>query len=344
MEYNRTKISLLGLAVGDALSWQAMFNRSFQYPVWTRRVRREIDADSEKNNILKLNLPFSLNNQPDLFNLSPTDDTEWAAFTARIIAKDKGEYIYESHLEGWKKLASDISEVKGSVAVIGALKNIKKGLNPPASGNDQPHFFDDSAMVRASVIGSVYCKKISDAVDFISADASITNSLDGVWAAKAFGAAISSACAGNDIDFVIHSALEQIPNQSWLHLKVKEALNITSNSNSLFQALPLLHDIIIDHSYNYGSSAPDNLALSLAIFSLSGGKLFPGISSAACLSKTADSVPAFVGALCGACSAEELPATWYKSLSSLRGICIPSLKGTNYLELADVLNSFTIDN
>lgn len=343
MKYQRTKNTLLGLAVGDALSWQSLFHRGYDLPFWTRRLRREIDVESEDKGIIKLNLPFSLNNPADTFKMSPTDDSEWAAFTALLII-EKESYDIDTHIKAWQKLALIKNEIRGSIAVIGALDNINKGLNPPETGNDNPHYFDDTAMTRAVVIGAFYAGRVDDARKYSSIDASITNSLDGVWAAQSIASATSTACVKSDIDEIIKCALEPIPENSWLYLKVKEALEIVEEHTSVISALPVLYDEIIDHSYNYGTSAPDNLALTLALFKLCKGDLTTGVTAASSLAKTADSVPAFVGALCGALSNEPFEEQWVKKLSTLKGICIPYLKGENFYNLADKLNELTTKN
>lgn len=339
MSYQRTRNSLLGLAAGDAISWQAMYHRSNELPFWTRRLRREIDAESEETGIVRPNLPFSLNNPADAFKFSSTDDTEWAAFTALKLIENEGVYDYKSHLAAWNELAESEEKVTGSVAIIAAMDNMRKGKVPPVTGNDNPHFFDDSAMMRAVPIGALYAGRLQKASEYTALEASVTNAYDGIWAAQAMSAAVSSACAGSKPDTVISAAIAQLPENSWVRLKVTEAQSIAAKCVSVFQALPILNDEIIEHSYNYGTTAVDNLALTLSIFRLVRASLTEGILAAASLAKTADSVPAFVGALCGAANDNEIPSSWTNSLNSLRGICIPSLKGQKYVNIASELNS-----
>ena len=57
----RAKNAMIGLAIGDSISWTSMFHRSVLLPQWTRRIRREIDASSETTNVLLTPMPFSLN-------------------------------------------------------------------------------------------------------------------------------------------------------------------------------------------------------------------------------------------------------------------------------------------
>jgi ADP-ribosylglycohydrolase len=344
VEYIRTKNALLGLAAGDALSWQALYHKSYALPFWTRRLRREIDVESEKEGIVRLNLPFSLNVPVDPFFISPTDDTEWAAFTAGTIISNNGEYNFNSHLEAWKKLAKNYQDIRGSISIKGALNNLNKGIFPPASGNDNPHYFDDSAMTRAVVIGSLFPGEKEKAAEYAGEEASVTNSLEGVWAAKAMAAAVSSACSGANIDKIISAALEQVRSSGWIREKLAKAIGIVEKHKNIFSCLPVLYDEIIDHSYNYGVSAPENLALSLALFIVSKRDITAGITAASSLAKTADSVAAFTGALCGACSDDPFEEEWVGRFNSLKGICIPELEGKNFNNIADKINSFAANN
>ncbi|MBI2427417.1 MAG: hypothetical protein HYV29_01210 [Ignavibacteriales bacterium] len=81
----RARNAMVGLAIGDAISWTSMFQRSFLLPPWTRRIRREIDTSSEATNVIVTPMPFSLNQPAQHFDISPTMNTEWSAFSAEIL-------------------------------------------------------------------------------------------------------------------------------------------------------------------------------------------------------------------------------------------------------------------
>ena len=333
----RIENALFGLALGDALSWQSLYHRAYDLPFWTRRLRREIDVESENAGIIRLNLPFSLNCPVESFKMSPTDDTEWAAFTINQILKQQ-EYNNDKHIEAWKSLSESNETIRGSVSVIGAIKNFQKGLLPPETGSDNPHYFDDAAMTRGIVIGLCFKGDTMEAFKQAGMNASITNSLDGVWAAQSIASAVSVACNSDSVDEVIKTAIDSIPIDSWLYQKVNKAIDIAGKNGSLLGALPDLHDEIIDHSYNYGTSAPDNLALALAIFKLCEGEITLGITSSTSLAKTADSVPSFVGALCGALRHDPLDTSWINRMGEFKGICVPEMKGVNYKKMVSEFN------
>lgn len=337
----RTKNAMIGLAIGDAISWTAMFNRSYLLPEWTRRKRREIDFDSESTNVIALPMPFSLNQDATHFDISPTDDTEWAAFTTEILLSEVDIFSKDHWASNWIKLAESKDTVRGSVGLKTALHNLRNGILPPQCGKENPHYFDDSAMSRAIPIGVFCFGKPDNAIRITEIDASITNYEDGVWAAQAMSAAISLTCVGEDILDAIEIGRKSLPESSWTRRLVDEAIKITDNCDSIFSVLPELHDKIVNREYSYGNVAPETLALTFAIARLHGNNFEQAVTTASSFSKSGETLPAMVGALVGASQSNPIASeTWLKAIEKLKGICLPALSGKNYLELIERLSIF----
>lgn len=336
--------AMLGLAMGDALSWPAMFHRSHLLPPWTRRIRREMDTASEGSNILALAMPFSLNQPAEFFDIAPTDDSEWAAFTTNILLKKDDEFE-RALRDAWLTLAQTGENVRGSVSVQAALKNLLKGYLPPKSGRENPHYFDDGALSRAVPIG-VFCAGNPEKAALMAAlDASVTNAEDGVWAAQGFAAAISLACVGKDINEILDASLQFFPQTSLIRRRVVEALAFAHDGGSLFSIHPIIQNKIINREYSYGNAAPETLALTFLIAKLIGHDFERAVTTATSFAKTADSLPATVGALVGAMNSEVISSeSWLAAITTLKGICIPSLAGTNFLELTDRLVDSALRN
>lgn len=334
----RARNAMIGLAIGDALSWSSLFHRSFLLPQWTRRIRREIEIDSENKNVITYPLPFSLNQDPAHFDISPTDDTEWAAFTAEILINSDGISYQKKAYEEWTKIADSNEKIRGSVGVMASLTNLKKSIQPPQSGRENPHYFDDSAMPRAVPIGIVYAGQPDRAALLAEIDASITNYEDGIWAAKALAAAISTACSGAKIYDVIETALAYLPKSSWVRRSVEDAFLIIKGTDSIFSSIPELQKEIVNREYSYGNAAPETIALLLSILQLHSTNFEFAVTSAASFSKNSETLPAAVGALAGAMQSKKIQdESWLNSISVLKGICIPSLLGKNYLLLIEQL-------
>jgi ADP-ribosylglycohydrolase len=332
--------ALAGLAIGDTLSWPAMYHRSALLPFWTRRIRREIDASSETDNVIIPPVPFSLNQQPSVFDFCPTDDTEWGAFSAFALLSCAEKPYRERLLELWLGLAGSDEPVKGGVAVQAALNNLRKGLLPPKCGKENPHYFDDGAIIRAVPVGVMFAGKPEKAALFAEAEASFTNSEDGVYGAKAMAVAVSLACSGENIFTATETALEQLPAGSWIRRTVDEAILMSNERESAFLLLPDLHSKIINREYSYGNAAPETLAVAFVIARLHGGSFEDAVTMASALPKCSDSLPAITGALAGALHDEPVAeGSWKNAISELKGICIPSLKGTNFIELIENLSN-----
>jgi ADP-ribosylglycohydrolase len=340
----RARNAMLGLAIGDALSWPAMFHRSRLLPPWTRRIRREMDSASESAKILALPMPFSLNQPPEFFDIGPTDDTEWAAFTSSILLNDDSEFELSLY-NAWLALANSEENVKGSVSTQAALTNLRKGFLPPRTGKENPHYFDDGALSRAVPIGVINAGNPEKAARMASTDASITNAEDGVWAAQALAVAISLACVGKGIKEILDAARSILPQSSLVRRRVHEALALVVEGETLFSIQPIIQNTIINQEYSYGNAAPETLALTFLIARSYGPNFEHAVTVATSFAKTADALPATIGALVGAMNSNTVASKeWLSSISTLRGICIPSLAGMNYLELTERLADSAVQN
>ncbi|MDG4865737.1 ADP-ribosylglycohydrolase family protein, partial [Streptomyces sp. T-3] len=175
---------LLGLAAGDAAGWPAARHRAARMPEWTRRLTRELDTFAEQNATTTLPVPIALNQPPEPLRLGPSDDAEWAAFTAvSILAGTKDVRAELDH--NWQNLAAQIAaaaarapEVESAViplrariSVRAGLGNLANGLRPPATGHDNPHYFDDAACVRGCVLALVHAGNPQAAADLAEFDA-----------------------------------------------------------------------------------------------------------------------------------------------------------------------------
>lgn len=345
MSNNKTSAinAMTGLAIGDAMSWPAMFHRSFLLPKWTRRIRREIDAEAEIYDTIILPMPFSLNQPPERFNFSPTDDTEWAAFSAEVIIRSSSGSYENEIIESWNRLAKSETIIRGAVSTQAALRNIRKGIMPPQSGRENPHYFDDSAMPRAVPIGIVCAGQPDKAAEMALMDASVTNSEDGIWAAQAIAVSISLLCAGKTIDEAVSSSMEYIPEESWSRRIIDEAFLLAERSGSIFSILPELNSKIVNREYSYGNAAPETLALTFLIAKQCGDDLERALTTALAFPKCSDTLPAMVGAITGAImTAPEKLNSWLESVRFLNGICIPVLAGKDFLLLAGELSNIIL--
>jgi ADP-ribosylglycohydrolase len=331
----RARNALLGLAIGDAIGWPAMFHRSRLLPPWTRRIRREMDAQREDAGVLRVPMPFSLNQPFATFDLCPTDDTEWAAWTIDGLMANGCFVNAEWVTAQWCGLAHGGTAIRGGVSTQAALANLRSGIMPPASGRNNPHYFDDGAACRAVPIGIAYAVSPDRAANAAGIDACVTNAEDGIWVAQAVAAAVSAACGGGSRVSVVETAVRSLPADSWSRRTVERALQMSGQEVPSLALLPLLHGIL-NAEYNDGCVGPETLALTLAIVQRFGERFEEAVTTAAAFAKGADALPALVGAIAGALApGTPIPPQWEGSLGPLRGICLPSLAGRDYPGLVE---------
>ncbi|MBN1153876.1 ADP-ribosylglycohydrolase family protein [candidate division KSB1 bacterium] len=331
----RAFAAFMGLGIGDAMSWQAMYHRSHLLPFWTRRIRREIDAASEESDIIRLPMPFSLNQPEKMFAVGPTDDTEWAAFTAKQLLDQQGHLDKDKSLQTWLKLANSDLPVRGSIGVQAGLANLRRGKLPPECGHDNPHYFDDSAMCRAVPIGIACIGEPERAAELAKLDAMMTNAEEGVLAAQIVAVIMSQACISESMEEIFRYVLHMTRQSSWLERTVENALTIAESSPSIFHAFPVLCDRIIDRVYSYADAAPTTLALLLVILKKTGTDFENAVITAASFASVADSLTPLVGAVAAALMERQFDySNWLESLRNLKGICIPELEGENFITIA----------
>ncbi len=339
-------------------------HRAARMPEWTRRLTRELDTFAEQNATTTLPVPIALNQPPEPLRLGPSDDAEWAAFAARTVlaaADDavglsSGRRMRDAIDRAWNALAATVAaasarapEVEAAVlplrariSVRAGLGNLAAGLRPPATGHDNPHYFDDAACVRAAVLAVVHPGDPEEAAALAEFDARYTQDGDGVHGARAVAAAIAVALAGADVDTVVNAALEQLPEGTEIARNAAHAVRLArefaDEPAGAFALVPVLEHQIVDHVYSYGIAAAETVPVALALTTAALGEIAQAIPAAACLSRVAHSAPALAGALTGAIgSTTAVPAGWREACRTLAGCALPRLAGTDLIELAGLL-------
>ncbi|MFC6062430.1 ADP-ribosylglycohydrolase family protein [Streptomyces ochraceiscleroticus] len=357
---------LLGIAAGDAAGWPAARHRAARMPEWTRRLTRELDTFAEQNATTTLPVPIALNQPPEPLRLGPSDDAEWAAFTAGSVLTAAGAFLSDLGRDrrmraaldlAWTALACEVAaaadrapEVESAVlplrariSVRAGLGNLAAGLRPPATGHDNPHFFDDAACVRAAVLAVVHPGDPEAAAGLAEFDARYTQDGDGVHGARAMAAAVAAALGGADVATCVEAALAQLPEGTEIRRNALHAVRLAETTadgrpGAAFALVPTLEHEIVDHVYSYGIAAAETVPVALALALAGGGRTAEAVPAAACLSRVADSAPALAGALTGALGgAAALPAAWRDACRTLSGCALPRLAGTDLVELAELL-------
>jgi ADP-ribosylglycohydrolase len=331
----RSHGALLGLAYGDAIGFPALFHRTHRFPERRREFLWRTNLASDRERILRLTMPYTHRSDPRTLEPFPTDDTEYALFTAQTVLAAE-ETTAETFERAWRdRILPVADQVLTGFSERAAIENLKRGLHPPTTGSDNPQHYDDSAVPRAVAIG-VYCAGDPErATRLAGLDAQVTNSEDGVYAAQAMAVAVSSLSAGGGIEESLSLARRAFPPDSWIGHGDGIAQRCRDDSRDAQETLLLLTIRLINTVYSYGNAAPETVPAAFAIAEVCRGDLRDGVLLANAIPKAADSLPALVGALCGAYQGSgAINVAWQDQLSVSRGLCLPFLKGVRIEDVA----------
>lgn len=321
--------ALLGLAYGDAIGFPALFHRTFQFPEKRREFLWRTNRDLARQRIIRLTLPYTHRLEPATLEPFPTDDTEYAVFTAQTLLATPGVPTLDTFVTAWQtRILPCADQVLTGFSERSAIENLRRGLRPPISGNDNPQHYDDSACARAVAVG-LYCAGDAEAAATLAAlDAQVTNAEDGVYAAQAMAVAIALLAHGQPLDVAFQTARQTIPADSWLARGNAIALTCRQEATGQQDLLLLLGKRLINTVYSYGNAAPETLPAAFVLAEACQGDLQQAVLLANALPKAADSLPALVGALCGAHQGtSHLSPQWQAQLNDCRGLCLPFVAG-----------------
>ncbi|MFD7970260.1 ADP-ribosylglycohydrolase family protein, partial [Streptomyces clavifer] len=240
------------------------------------------------------------------------------------------------------EVESAVLPLRARISVRAGLGNLAAGLRPPATGHDNPHYFDDAACVRAAVLAVVHPGDPTAAAGLAEFDARYTQDGDGVHGARAIAAAIAEALAGADVDTMVNAALDRLPEGTEIARNAAHAVRLArefaDEAAGAFALVPVLEHQIVDHVYSYGIAAAETVPVALALTTAARGEIAQAVPAAACLSRVADSAPALAGALTGALGGiGTVPSGWREACRTLAGCALPRLAGTDLMELAALL-------
>lgn len=235
---------------------------------------------------------------------------------------------------------SVVLPLRARISVRAGLGNLATGLRPPATGHDNPHYFDDAACVRACVLAVAHPGDPRLAAELAEFDARYTQDGDGVHGARAMAAALALALSGQTVEACVAAALAELPEGTEIGRNARHALKLAHDGEGAFCVVPLLEHQIVDHVYSYGIAAAETVPVALALATAARGRIAEAVPAAACLSRVADSAPALAGALTGALGGgEAIPPAWREACRTLSGCALPHLTGTDLVHLAELLQS-----
>ncbi|MFI9488268.1 ADP-ribosylglycohydrolase family protein [Promicromonospora sp. NPDC052451] len=317
-----------GLALGDALGAPAGEHRTVRDP-WVRQMLRKGALELDESRVLRPVVPFVLSaiGAPALV---ATDDAETFAVAARVLLEAPGRDV-GSLFDTWRGLL-DTPDTWTSAAQRSALINAATGLRPPHTGSDNPAFYDDSALPGALAV-AIAAPDPAAAAELARTYATITHDGTSVHAAAAYARILGHLLDGTPLRPALEAGTEDLAADGWLADGVRDALRIADEARSPFAAVPVLVARFAPRTYSHPGTVAETLPLALAVTVLAAGDHETALPLALSVTRHQDSLPALVGALCGA--AGSAPAA--DDVDVLQGVTVPAVAGRSLAELAGAL-------
>jgi ADP-ribosylglycohydrolase len=321
---NLTETIVRGLAAGDTSS---SMNADFHiYSLPPKRVNRlrilnKLADDTRTTNVSR---PFAHANPPALLHPAPGEALEWFTFSLRQQQNSSDD---KDRLAAWLELAELDPPIRTRIGTRNALLNLKKGLTPAQAGNDNPHYFDDLAMVRVLAAVAAFPQDSQAALDAATADAEFTTALDGLWCAQATARLFSRLAEGASPREAVRAAVELLPTETWSRRIAETSLKVAAATSGPIERARRLSIDVGDWIYSYPTTAPETLGFLLAHVA-SARNADDLLLGALSQPRNGASLPALAGAAAAVMYGTDwIPADLTLDTITLKGIAIPQYQG-----------------
>ncbi len=156
-----------------------------------------------------------------------SDDTEYALFSARLLLRHGRELTSAAVADAWR---TDIINASNAYKGAGfsemmAIRNLRDGIEPPASGRHL-HSWSDGLAMRVAPFGIAAAGDPQLAAELAARDGAVSHSGEGIFAGQAVAAAVAVAMTGAPMDEVFHAAIGAVPEDSWTANAIREGVKI----------------------------------------------------------------------------------------------------------------------
>lgn len=255
--------------------------------------------------------PFCLDYyQPIPSEMMPNDDLDLQVLWAYILRKMDCPKVDSRVLaEAWLRHVNFPMDEYGL-----AIRNLKLGLYPPASGAYDNWFMNGmGAVIRTEIWACLAAGNPSLAAAYAYQDASVDHTKEGLWAAMFFAAMEAAAFVENDLDTLVRVALQQIPTHSQLSEAVQKTLSWWQQTQDWLA----VREMILQH-YNHPNFTDVTMNLCFMVLALlaSGGDFGRSICIATNCGKDTDCTAASVGALMGILNPAGISEQWLRPIGN----------------------------
>jgi len=275
-----------------------------------------------------------------------SDDTEYALFSAQVIIEQRGVPTAADFAAAWReRIVPQTGPFKGAgFSEMAAIDNLRRGLEPPASGRHY-HAWSDGLAMRVAPHAIVHAGRPAAAAALARVDGSVSHAGEGIHAGAAVAASIAAALVADGpaaLGAILTEALAHVPADSWTARALRSGLEIgtaaAADGGDPFAALDALHDALAVPDFPWMDLAPEAVGLAWGLLAAGRGAFEPTLLAAANLGRDADTVAAIAGAVLGALHGfDAIPAAWRAVVRPAEGRCLACVAGMELVSVADAL-------
>jgi ADP-ribosylglycohydrolase len=268
-----------------------------------------------------------------------SDDTEYALFCARILTVHGRDVNSADVANAWRR---DIVEASNSYKGAGfsemmAIRNLRAGLQPPASGQHL-HSWSDGLAMRVAPFGIASVGNPARAAHLAAVDGAVSHAGEGIFSGQAVAAAVAVAMTGASLEQIFRAAMDVVPKDSWTANAIAEGVRIGQSSPDVWSALEPLHTALACSYYFWSDVAPEAVGLVMGIIAAARGRFEDAVLGAVNVGRDTDTIAAIAGAICGSSQGVGvIPERWMRRISSARGMCIAAVRNMSVVAVADEL-------
>lgn len=270
-----------------------------------------------------------------------SDDTEYALLTAKTLqrvglAADRFDFV-----QTWRTdVLPQADDFKGGgFSEMAAIDNLRRGLEPPLSG-DHVHAWSDGLAMRVAPLGVAANGDRELAARLATEDGYVSHNGEGIYSGVVVAVAVTAAMAGAGARECYQAGLDAIPEDSWTARNLRDGRDLVDSGLGLDELAIALHERLAVHDYFWADVAPEAVGLALTSLLVGDGDFAPSMLFAVNMGRDADTNAAIAGCIAGAISgASSFPEDWLNGLRPVEGSCIRSTAGIHPLTAADDLVS-----
>ncbi len=266
-----------------------------------------------------------------------TDDTEFAALTARTLLDTRGVITFASVEAAWRRYIIDAGGMasRGGRPLYGAVQNLERGLGPPQSGVDNVLNNDDGAAMRTAAIGVAFAGDPRRAGEVAAVEAQISHHKSGVWAAQAVASAVAVAMVNGKPEEIAEWMFSCIPDDTWLARSMAKGRTMCAQAQGVGDVWEQLHTEFFTPEHAVVEEALPQI---YGISYLTKTDYGDGMFWAANFGRDADTIAAVVGAIAGARHGlGQIPVHWVEAARKPAGTCLAFAADEDMVDLGSEL-------